>query len=146
MSELLEYLDREKLKISFSTLIIRVSSINKHYGALSGFVKEANLYGVTNGKIHLMAEMMEPPYGLYNLADTHLIPLGLEEGKDYVFVTEQLALGMTKDEKSLLDKPIPELEKISWLDSLITAEGNYVWHKKPTPANRLETLQERRAF
>ena len=77
MNELIDYLDRDRLKISFTTMIIRVSSINKYYGQLSAFVQEADLYGVTNGKIHLMAEMMDPPYGLYNLADNHLIPLGL---------------------------------------------------------------------
>lgn len=134
MSEVLEYLDRERLKISFSTLVIRVSSINERYGRLSDFVRKADLYGVTNGKIYLMAEMMEPPYGLYNLADSHLIPLGLEEGRDYVFVTEQLALGPDKNSGSLLDKPVPDLKNISWLDSLITTEGNYIWYKEEITA------------
>lgn len=129
MSELLEYLDRDRLKISFSTLIIRVSSINKYFGQLSEFVREADLYGVTNGKIHLMAEMMEPPYGLYNLADNHLIPLGLEEGRDYVFVTEQLVTGVDGKTGALLNQPIPDLEKIFWLDSIITKDGNYVWYQ-----------------
>lgn len=131
MSELIEYLDRERLKISFSTLIIKVSSINKFFGQLSEFVRQADLYGVTNGKIHLMAEMMEPPYGLYNLADHHLIPLGMEEKKDYVIITEKL---VTKDKKNpLLDKPIPELQDVDWLDSIITREGTYVWYiNRPT--------------
>lgn len=128
MSELLEYLDRECLKISFSTLVIRVSSINRYYGQLSDFVKEADLYGVTNGKIYLLAEMMEPPYGLYNLADNHLIPLGMEEGRDYVFVTEQLVLALDGTKSPLLNRSIPELARISWLDSIITEEGNYVWY------------------
>lgn len=127
MSELIEYLDREKLKISFSTLIIKVSSINKYFGDLSEFVRRADLYGVTNGKIHLMAEMMDPPYGLYNLADHHLIPLGLEEKKDYVIVTEQLVIAGS--DNSLLNKPIPDLEDLDWLDSIVTTEGNYVWYK-----------------
>lgn len=128
MAELLDYLDREKLKISFSTVVIRVSSINKHFGPLADFVKQADLYGVTNGKIYLMAEMMEPPYGLYNLVDNHFIPLGLEEGRDYVFVTEQLSMEVGGNVNPLLNKPIPELEKINWLDSIITLEGNYVWY------------------
>ena len=145
MGEPLEYLDRERLKISFSTLIIRVSSINKLYGRLSKFVKEADLYGVTNGKIYLMAEMMEPPYGLYNLADRHLIPLGLEEGRDYIFITEQLALGMD-DETSLLNKSIPELERISWLNSIITSEGNYVWYNDTVPVKPVKRALQKKVF
>ena len=143
MSELLEYLDRERLKISFTTLILRVSSINKYYGQLSKFVKEADLYGVTNGKIHLMAEMMEPPYGLYNIIDKHLIPLGLEEGRDYIFVTEKLVVGLNGKKNILLNKPLPELEKISWLDSLITSSGNYVWFKYNSEASQ---KQKKRAI
>lgn len=130
MSEIIDYLDRDRLKISFSTLIIRVSSVNRHYGRLSEFVRDTNLYGVTNGKIHLMAEMMEPPYGLYNLADNHLIPLDLEEGRDYVFVTEQLAKGIDGKESPFLNQPHPDLKNIPWLESLITREGNYVWYKE----------------
>ncbi|WP_029037903.1 hypothetical protein [Salinimicrobium xinjiangense] len=126
MSELIEYLDRERLKISFSTLIIRVSSVNEYFGQLSEFVREADLYGVTNGKIHLMAEMMDPPYGLFNLADEHPIRLGLEEKKDYVIVTEQLTT--SGGENPLLNKPIPELKDVPWLNSLITREGYYVWY------------------
>ena len=146
MSELLEYLDREKLKISFSTLIIRVSSINRYFGQLSEFVKQADLYGVTNGKIYLMAEMMEPPYGLYNLADNHLIPLGLEEGRDYLFVTEQLVMGLDGNESPLLNKPIPELRKIPWLDSCITTEGNYVWYKDTPVESPLKKTAQKRVF
>lgn len=127
MSELIEYLDRDRLKISFSTLIIKVSSINKYFGQLSEFVSRADLYGVTNGKIHLMAEMMEPPYGLYKLADHHLIPLGMEEKKDYVIVSEQLLI--EGSENSLLNKPIPDLKDVNWLDSIVTTAGNYVWYK-----------------
>lgn len=142
MSELIEYLDRERLKISFSTLIIKVSSINKYFGQLSEFVSEANLYGVTNGKIHLMAEMMEPPYGLYKLTDHHLIPLGLEERKDYIIVTEHPLPGEL--EHPLLNQPIPELENIDWLDSIITREGYYVWYKEKILAGQVKTASGKR--
>lgn len=144
MSELIDYLDREKLKISFSTLIIKVSSINKYFGELSEFVQKADLYGVTNGKIHLMAEMMEPPYGLYKLTDNHLIPLGLEEKKDYVIVTEQLLIHGEKN--PLLNKPIPELRDVKWLDSVITSEGNYVWFRDKTPKKTLKSTAGKRVL
>ncbi len=146
MTEVLDYLDRERLKISFSTLIIRVSSINKYYGPLADFVKQAELFGVTNGKIYLMAEMMEPPYGLYNLVDHHFIPLGLEEGRDYVFVTEQLSMEVGGNINPLLNKPIPELEKINWLDSIITPEGNYVWHTEKPGSKRGKKTSLKRVF
>jgi hypothetical protein len=146
MTELLEYLDREKLKISFSTLIIKVSSINKFFGPLSEFVKQAELYGVTNGKIHLMAEMMEPPYGLYNLVDNHLIPLGLEEGRDYVFVTEQLAKEVDGSPNPRLNSSHPQLENIPWLDSLITREGNYVWHCEKSDHKPLKKSSQKKVF
>lgn len=136
MTEILDYLDREKLKISFSTLIIRVSSINKYFGPLAKFVQQAGLYGVTNGKIYLMTEMMEPPYALYNLVDNHFIPLGLEEGRDYVFVTEQLPFGVDGSENPLLNHPIPELRKVSWLDSIITPEGNFIWYMEEDAASK----------
>jgi hypothetical protein len=146
MTEILDYLDREKLKISFSTLIIRVSSINKYFGPLAEFVKQADLYGVTNGKLYLMAEMMEPPYGLYNLVDNHFIPLGLEEGRDYVFVTEQLPLVVGGTENPLLNKPIPELEKVNWLNSIITREGNYVWYREDAPLHFKKKSSLKRVF
>jgi len=146
MNELIDYLDRDRLKISFTTMIIRVSSINKYYGQLSAFVQEADLYGVTNGKIHLMAEMMDPPYGLYNLADNHLIPLGLEENKDYVIVTEHLVIDPTGLEAHLLNKPIPALKNIPWLDSLITPEGNYVWYKESEKEKRESSARKAREF
>lgn len=142
MSALIEYLDRERLKISFSTLIIQVSSINKYFGQLSDFVNQADLYGVTNGKIHLMAEMMEPPYRLYNLADKHLIPLGLEEKKDYVIVSEKR--GSRERKNLLLNKPIPELEDVPWLDSIITKEGTYVWYKDQYLKKRLKDIADKR--
>ncbi|MHA6279377.1 hypothetical protein ACXYMT_04275 [Salinimicrobium sp. CAU 1759] len=146
MTEVLDYLDRERLKISFSTLIIRVSSINEYFGPLADFVKQADLYGVTNGKIYLMAEMMEPPYGLYSLVDHHFIPLGLEEGRDYVFVTEQLPLGLDGKENPLLNQPIPELEKVTWLDSIITREGNYVWYMEGAATGPKNKTSLKRAF
>jgi len=112
-----------------------VSSINKYFGQLSEFVRKADLYGVTNGKIHLMAEMMEPPYGLYKLADHHLIPLGLEEKKDYIIITEHLSTSGI--ENPLHNHPIPELKDVDWLDSVITREGHYVWYKEKVLAGQV---------
>lgn len=142
MSALIEYLDRERLKISFSTLILKVSSINKYFGQLSDFVTQADLYGVTNGKIHLMAEMMEPPYKLYGLADKYLIPLGLEEKKDYVIVSEKRG---SRDKKNLLlNKPIPELEDVPWLDSIITKDGTYVWYIDTHSEKKIKDIADKR--
>ncbi|NJW53053.1 hypothetical protein [Salinimicrobium oceani] len=119
-----------------------MSSINKYYGELSGFVREANLYGVTNGKIHLMAEMMEPPYNLYNLTDQYLIPLGLEEKRDFVLVTEQLLPG--RKQKSKPARPIPELENVPWLDGIITEDGYYVWYQEKNTSENSKDIVRRK--
>lgn len=146
MTEVLEYLDRERIKISFSNLIIRVSSINTYYGQLADFVKETGLFGVTNGKIYLMSEMMEPPYGLYNLVDQHLLPLGLEEGKDYIFVNEQMPRDLEGSLNPHLNQSHPDLENISWLDSIITIEGNYVWYVEDRVKNATaQTISQKEA-
>ena len=129
----LSYEDQERLKVVFSFLIINVESINSKFGLLKEFALANNLYGVTNGKLYGLAEMMDPPPRLYQMIDEILIPLGLEEKKDYVLTYERLLRGVDGHEDncpSMIGEEIPECSDVTWLGSIITEKGQFVWYNE----------------
>lgn len=124
------YVDDERLRIVFFSLVIRVSSINNNYGSVTEFVTANNLHGVTNGKLLVLSEMMSPGYKLINLAESLLTKIGMLYGEDYIFLEEQLVYGAGGRVSELLNKEIPECQEISWLGSVITIHGNLIWLTK----------------
>lgn len=131
MKETIEYLnyeDKEILKISFATLIIRVESLNEKYGSLSRFADACKLWGVTNGKIYILSEMMMPPPDIDRIIDEILLPLDMQHEKDFAFAFEYM-LGDCEISRQMVNKPIPGIEKISWLGSKVNYSGNFVWYK-----------------
>jgi hypothetical protein len=123
----LEYEDKEVLKISFSTLIIRVESLNQKYGSLARFAEASNLWGVTNGKIYILSEMMMPPPSIDKIIEELLHPMGMVHEEDFAFTYEYL-LGKCEISRQRVNKPIPAIENISWLGSKVNYDGNFIWH------------------
>ena len=138
------YIDQENLSVVFSYLIFNVESINKKYGELSKFVKDYDLYGVTNGKIYILAEMMIPHDQLADLILEINRQTSLKEKDDYVFGIEELTVGVGGSLSPLLHGEIPELKEIRWLGSYITKRGNYVWYvnSQDQKKNNFLTFQE----
>ncbi|APG61008.1 hypothetical protein [Christiangramia salexigens] len=127
--DFLHYEDKEILKVSFSTLIIRVESLNEKYSSLARFAEASKLWGVTNGKIYCMSEMMMPPPDIERIIEEILHPIDMIHKEDFAFVYEYL-LGDCEISQKMLDKPIPGIEDISWLGSKVNYLGNYIWYKK----------------
>jgi hypothetical protein len=120
------YLDQERLRIVFFSIVVKVQSINQVYGPLKDFVRRHKLHGVTNGRVLVISEMMIPGAYLLNLAESILKPIGLGYGKDFVFVVEQPLQGV-EGTNELLGYEIPECRDIPWLGSIISKQGNFVW-------------------
>jgi hypothetical protein len=127
MRQYINFIDNDKLTISFSALIFNVESINAKFGDLSTFVEKFDLYGKTNGKLYILIEMNEPPYHLYELIDVKLASFNFKEKVDYIIASEQLVYGVRNTITPLINKPIPECEDVQWLGSKICFDGNFVW-------------------
>ena len=130
MIERIEYLDQEKMKISFSSLIIRIEGVNKKFGSLSRFVNKFDLWGVTNGKIFILVEMMEPPYLLIEKVQNEFSQIGLKETEDFIYAFEQALHDIKGNVSPLINGPHPDCKNIFWLESQITTDGNFIWYKK----------------
>ena len=122
------YTNREVLQVTFSYLIFNVESIDKKFGGLADFVAKYNLWGETNGKLHIMNEMVQPHDRLLTLIKGIKINIKLVEKVDYVLGYEYLTIGAKGYVSPLLNKEIPEFENVDWLSSVITHQGNYVMY------------------
>ncbi len=127
--EFLNYEDKEVLKVSFATLIIKVESLNDKYGSLARFAESCQLWGATNGKIYYLSEMMMPPPSIDRIIDEILLPMGMIHEEDFAFVYEYM-LGDCEISRQRLNRPIPGIENISWLGSIVNYQGNFLWFKE----------------
>ena len=123
----INFIDVDKIGITFSNLIIKVSSINQAGLSVNDFSVENNLWGKTNGKLLVMAEMNEPLWELQNIIDKILIPRGFVFERDFVVAYEQLIYGAGNFVTPLLNQELPELIGVEWVDSEIKMDGNYIW-------------------
>lgn len=121
------YVDREKLKVVFSTLIIRVDSICKYFGSLKSFLDSRCNFGVTNGKLMLMYEMNSPPHNLIEFAEDVLMPPGMRVEKDFTFANDQLVYTLVDEAPEHHIHPMPECKDIPWLGSVVSRKGCFVW-------------------
>lgn len=121
------YEDAEKLRISFTTLVIRVDSINRFFGSLSNFALHYSLTGVTNGKLFLMAEMQEVPKELDRLVVQHLKPMGLIYEKDMFYTYDQPSFDINDSVNPEINMELPECKRVTWLGSEISCKGCFVW-------------------
>jgi len=128
MKKIINYIDTDKLTITFSALIFNVESINAKFGDLSAFVEKFDLYGKTNGKLYILIEMNQPPYYLYEMMDTKLAPFNFKRKIDYVFTYERYVDDSSEEGRVDLNKELPESEGVPWLGSFVKLKGNYVWY------------------
>jgi len=132
---MISYNDSDILKIEFSTLAIKVSSIVKQFNSIENFAKKYDFYGTTNGVILLSVEMCSPPYRLEAFTEEVLVPNGFINQQDFVFIEEMLTEGVKGTVSDLINKPHPHCENINWLQSLITSKGNFIWYCNPQLSN-----------
>ncbi len=127
MNNQVTWTKEELLSLSFSGLIIRVQSIEEKFGKFDDFIREFDLYGVTNGKLLLMIEMMQPPFELIEKVEKHLLPLGFKKEQDFIFAYELPSIEFGNKPSPHLYREHPDCKEISWLGSLIHENGNYIW-------------------
>lgn len=135
-----EYLDKEQMPIVFSSLIVNVTSVNKKFGLLNDFMSKFDLSGQTNGKLLIVAEMASPPYDLLKIVETKFRPLGFINKLDYVIAKEQLIRGAGNAYRPHLNRSNPDCKNISWLGSVIKADGNFVWYKKSSENENIRPI------
>lgn len=124
------YKEQEVMLVHCSTLVIRAESVKLNYGSLENFCNEFNLEGLTNGKLFVIYDMMEPSQYFYNLIKNVLMPLGMKYNNDHVILYEQITEGVqghNDPEESLINKQIPLSEDAEWIGSIIKEEGQYIW-------------------
>jgi len=127
-----QYIDAELISIKFSSLVINASSLINQTN-INEFVKKYNLDCKTNGKLIVMSEMNTNHPALTNLVTTHLAPNGLQLHKDFVFVAEQLTIGVEgRDQSSFLDSELEETLDLPWLSSIRSKKGCFVYKSSNT--------------
>ena len=120
------YLDQEKLRIVFCSLVIRVKSVNEFYGTLKDFVRVNKLHAKTNGKILIMSEMFFPPIYLTDIHRFLLEPMGLKYGRDFLLILEKPCGNKDRTDSSF-NIQMRETKESNWLKSIETNAGCFVW-------------------
>lgn len=127
--EKLKFVDSERMRVVFSTLIIRVGAIEEKTGlSAKGFIEAYNLWGATNGKLLIICEMTFPSDSLEKVIVDILLPLSFVRKDDWEATFERDCYNNAY-ESGYLFKEIPELEGLSWLDSILLEDGNWIWYK-----------------
>lgn len=125
-----EKTEEERISIVHSALIIRVPALIYYSGiSVEEFAEKHRLWGVSNGKIWCMAEMMFPWDRLEHVAFGELTDYGLKENIDWVLTYERNCYP-DPFESGYLYRDLPELQGLDWVDSIITETGNWVWYKE----------------
>lgn len=125
----IKFINQDKISITFSNLISKVSSINADGLSGNDFSLANKLWGKTNGEVLVMTEMNEPVWELQKIIDTILIPKRFVFERDFVVADEQLIHGAGNNITPLLNQELPELFGIDWVDSEIKMDGNFIWLK-----------------
>ena len=127
--ENLTFLNQERLRVVHTSLIIRVESIHEKFGIpVNDFIEKFDLWGVSNGKILLIADMMDSSEALEKIVNEVLTPHHFERKKDWETTYERDCYTLPY-ESGYLFKEIPELEGMKWIDSILLEDGNWIWHK-----------------
>lgn len=123
----IKYIDTPQMKVIFSSLIFRVSSLRRCGWTPQTFLSHTGWSGTTNGHLLMLHDMNMPGYRLLELADDLVNTTGLREWADFVYAEEQLVLGVRGRINPSLGQPIAQLAACLWLGSILTEEGNFVW-------------------
>ena len=104
---MIHYNDCDFIEPVFSTLVINVASIAKHFQSLQNFTETHNFSGETNGKILASAEMCMPAFRLEAFASEVLIPNGMKVNEDFLFIDEMLTVGVHGQIDTTINKEHP---------------------------------------
>lgn len=127
--EKLEFVDSERMRVVFSTLIIRVDAIQEKFGlTVREFIEQLDLWGATNGQLLIICDMTYPSEALENIVSKILAPAAMVRGKDWEATYERGTYNDSFD-SGYLFKEIPELEGLEWIDSVLLEDGNWIWAK-----------------
>lgn len=118
----IRYVDEERMKIQYSTMIFNVKRINSSFGSLASFIKQYDLEGTTNGRLFCLAENPAPAPELYEAFEEIFRPLGLEKGSDYLYFFCHPLSEMKCEHPSCVGT--------SWLEGEILPEGNFIWYRE----------------
>ena len=129
---MVEHVNSSRLKVVFTTLIIRSGSLLKHYSGPEEFSEQPNADFISNGELILTRDMIAPSTWLEGLSESYLKPLGLKYRADYAIAEEQMTTGVGGRLTDRLGSSIPFLEDLDWLESDIGEFGNWVWLKEST--------------
>lgn len=129
---MITFSDQDIQKVVFSTLVINASSIVERFGSIDKFSTDYNFSGVTNGNLLLTAEMNSPPCRLEEFTEEGLISNGFIYKQDFVFIEEMLIKGAKEEVSELINEPHPHCNNISWLQSIIVRDGNFIWFSEPS--------------
>lgn len=128
---MIHYNDCDFIEPVFSTLVINVASIAKHFQSLQNFTETHNFSGETNGKILISAEMCTPAFRLEAFALEVLIPNGMKVNEDFLFIDEMMTEGFDGYIDPNINKEHPDCAKCNWLQSIIVKQGNFIWYSDP---------------
>ena len=129
MTDYIEYNDSDILKLVFSTLVIKVSSIVKKFDSVKEFADRYNFYAETNGTLLIKSEMCSPPFRLEAFSVDVLVANGLKPKEDFVFLEEMLTRSVNWGFSEYINKPHPHCKDIDWLQSIIILDkGNFIWY------------------
>ena len=68
-----------------------------------------------------------PGHRLWDLADALSQRSALREWEDYAYAEEQLVLGVGDRLHPDLGLPLAQLSPCTWLGSILSEDGNFVW-------------------
>ncbi len=118
------FIDEEKIGLTFLSLVVKVRAINKKFpGGMKEFIKNKYVYGVTNGRLFIMCDMMSSPSPIDTVIEELFEPNGILYKKDFVFGLDE------KCDSSNYGKPLQWCD-VPWINSEILPDGNYVSFKK----------------
>jgi hypothetical protein len=119
-----------KLKVHCSSLILNYSSIAGNVDELREFQRNVKCNLVTNEELIITHDMMVPSEKFELIIEEVLLPKSLKWGEDFIIADEQMLYGYGEQVTPLLNKELPELVNLQWLNSEITWEGNLVWSRE----------------
>lgn len=119
-----------KLKVHCSSLILNYSSIAGNVDELREFQRNVKCNLVTNEELIITHDMMVPSEKFELIIEEVLLPNSLKWGEDFIIADEQMLYGYGDQVTPLLNKELPELVNLQWLNSEITWEGNLVWSRE----------------
>ncbi len=115
----------KKLKFVFQTAIFRADKLIQNLGALRMICNNFNLTILTDGQLVIFSSMgnVRENTDLFKAVEM----AGLEERFDFVIENDECVVGYHHELEANLPRPHSTLREFNWLNSEVSALGNFVW-------------------